>query len=392
VRVEGRSELLVTPVDTASAGFVIRNVTIGIGFHWEQQEDQRFPGALRLVRTDQSIAAINVVPVEEYLTSVISSEMSPGSSRNLLEAHAVTSRSWLLAQLASARARALGPPAPSLMIETPAKRVRWYDREDHALFDVCADDHCQRYQGMTKASTPAVLSAVKATRGEVLVHDGTVCDARFSKSCGGITEPYATVWEPTGRPYLVSVVDTDPQAPVRDVSNEEAAGTWIRSSPQAFCNTSDPALISQVLPKADLGTTDFYRWRVSYGQKELAELITRKSGIDFGRILDLQPVERGPSGRIALLTIRGDRRTMTIGKELEIRRTLSPSHLYSAAFVVDRTGIRDGAPERFTLTGAGWGHGVGLCQIGAAVMGEAGYPCGQILHHYFKEAEVRCIY
>ena len=391
-RVESPSEILIAPEAHDGRSFVIRDVTIGIQFHWERKEDQRFTGALKLVRSGSAITAINVVPVEEYLTSVISSEMSAGSSRQLLEAHAITSRSWLLAQLDRMRARKARPVPPHPQTDSATLRVRWYDREDHELFDVCADDHCQRYQGITNASTPVVLQAVGATRGTVLMEGQEVCDARFSKSCGGISEPFAMVWEPVDHPALVSVVDAAPPGPVRDVSGEADADRWIRSSPGAFCNTSDPRILSQVLLKYDQETRDFYRWRVEYTQEEIAELIRRKSGVDFGRILNLIPVRRGPSGRLCLLTIQGDQRTMTIGKELEIRRTLSPSHLYSSAFVIDRHGDRGGAPERFTLTGAGWGHGVGLCQIGAAVMGDSGYSPEQILRHYFKETEVRCLY
>lgn len=391
-RVESSSEILISPAVGDGRSFVIRDVTIGIQFHWERTEDQRFTGALRLVRSGPAITAINVVPVEEYLISVISSEMSAGSSRQLLEAHAITSRSWLLAQLDRLRARKSRPVPIHPQTDDATLRIRWYDREDHDLFDVCADDHCQRYQGITNASTPAVRQAVEATRGTVLMEGGTVCDARFSKSCGGISEPFAMVWEPVDHPALVSVVDADPPGPVSDVSGEADAARWIRSSPGAFCNTADPRILSQVLLKYDQETRDFYRWRVEYAQEELAELIRRKSGIDFGRIMNLVPVQRGPSGRLCLLTIQGEKRTMTIGKELEIRRTLSPSHLYSSAFVIDRHGDRGGSPERFVLTGAGWGHGVGMCQIGAAVMGESGYSPEQILRHYFKETEVRCIY
>jgi stage II sporulation protein D len=391
-RMESSSAIQIAPDGGAGTSFVVRGVTIGLKFHWERKEDQRFPGALRLVPSGEGIVALNVVSVEEYLTSVISSEMSAGSSRHLLEAHAIVSRSWLLAQLDRSRARKALPAPQYPQVESATHRIRWYDREDHELFDVCADDHCQRYQGMTNASTPAVRQAVAATRGTVLMEGDAVCDARFSKSCGGISEPFATVWEPVDHPALVSVVDADPPGPVRDVSREADAGRWIRTAPPAFCNTADPRILSQVLLHYDQETKDFYRWRVEYRQEEITELIRRKSGIDFGRIVNLVPVQRGPSGRLCLLTIQGEKRTVTIGKELEIRRTLSPTHLYSSAFVVDAPGEPGGVPERFVLTGAGWGHGVGMCQIGAAVMGESGYTAEKILRHYFKETEVRCLY
>jgi stage II sporulation protein D len=278
------------------------------------------------------------------------------------------------------------------VFEDGQRRVRWYDREDHAHFDVCADDHCQRYQGVTRAYTEAVRKAVVETRGRVLMHAGKICDARFSKSCGGITEPFETVWEPTRHPYLVNVADAEPPAPPADVSRESAAREWIMSSPAAFCNTTDRKILSQVLLKYDQETTDFFRWKVEIAQEELATLIREKSGLDFGAILNLVPVERGPSGRLTLLTIVGTVRTLTIGKELEIRRTLSSSHLYSSAFVVDTVGDSGAVPSRFVITGAGWGHGVGLCQIGAAVMGERGYPPEMILRHYFRDAEIQPAY
>jgi len=394
VRIERAGEIMVTPVERQGSSFVIRDVTIGVQFHWERKEDQRFPGALKLVASGETVTAINIVSVEDYLTSVISSEMSAASSMNLLQAHAITSRSWLLAQIEKSRRLKKQPMPYRTAFEDTESRVRWYDREDHALFDVCADDHCQRYQGVTRASTVGVKRAVDGTRGCVVTHNGAVCDARFSKSCGGISEPFENVWEPVRFPYLVNIVDRDLQGAFEpdDVSGESAAQAWIRSSPDAFCNTADRRILSQVLLKYDQETTDFYRWKVAYTQEELSDLICRKSGVDFGRILDLVPVERGPSGRLKLLKIVGERRSLIIGKELEIRRTLSESHLYSSAFVVDTSGGAGDAPERFVLTGAGWGHGVGLCQIGAAVMGDVGYPPEAILRHYFRGTEITQLY
>lgn len=380
------------PVDPSGGTFVLRDVTIGVAFHWERKEDQRFPGSLRIVAQGGTLTAVNVVSVEDYLASVISSEMSAGSSLNLLKAHAITSRSWLLAQIDKSRRLKERPAASGRLFEEGERRIRWYDREDHELFDVCADDHCQRYQGVTRTSTDAVSKAVLETRGRVLMHSGSICDARFSKSCGGITEPFETVWEPTHHPYLVSVADGEGTVSPTDVSEENAAQAWIRSSPRAFCNTTDRRILSQVLLKYDQETTDFYRWKVEYAQDEIASLVSRKAGVDFGAILDLVPRERGPSGRLTLLSIVGTKRTLTIGKELEIRRTLSASHLYSSALVVDKTGAPGTVPSRFIITGAGWGHGVGLCQIGAAVMGERGYPPEAILHHYFPGAEIQPAY
>ena len=265
--------------------------------------------------------------------------------------------------------------------------IRWYDREDHELFDVCADDHCQRYQGITRASNPIVREVIKETRGEVLMDNDTICDARFSKCCGGVTEKFENCWEPVPHSYLTALRDGETPA-YPDLTDEREAEQWIRTSPEAFCNTTDKEILSQVLNNYDQETTDFYRWKVEYTQEELSGLIHRKTGMDFGPIIDLVPLERGSSGRITKLKIVGVRRSFTIGKELEIRRTLSETHLYSSAFVVDKKDIRLDIPSRFILTGAGWGHGVGLCQIGAAVMGAKRYSYRKILTHYFPGASI----
>jgi SpoIID/LytB domain protein len=397
-RAASPSGVLLSPSGGGERPFMIHGVTIGIKFHWERKEDQRFTGSLRLVAKGGDVVAINVVPVEQYLSSVISSEMSEASSTNLLKAHAITSRSWLLAQLERSGALKEGGKRYPTTSRDHDRLVRWYDREEHDLFDVCADDHCQRYQGVTKSCTDAVRLAVEQTRGEVVMHDGRICDARFSKSCGGITEPFGNVWQPVEIPYLVNLADIPPADRLPgylsrpDVSGEKAAGRWIRSSPPAFCNTADARILSQVLLRYDQETTDFYRWKVECAQGYLAALIREKSGIDFGAIIDLAPVERGPSGRLTLLKIVGERKTLTIGKELEIRRTLSPSHLYSSAFVIDRLDFTGAVPGRFVLTGAGWGHGVGLCQIGAAVMGDRGYSPESILSHYFPGTAITKLY
>lgn len=369
--------------------FLLRDVTIGINFHWEQQEDQRFSGDLKLILSEGKIYAINIVPLEDYLRSVISSEMSSTSSMELLKAHAVISRSWVLAQIERRkRPRIRNRQTPG----RPDELIRWYDREDHTLFDVCADDHCQRYQGITKIISTKASEAIDATFGQVLWGDHEICDARFSKCCGGISENFEHVWEPQPHSYLIRVRDSAKDAQMPDLRIEKEAEKWIRSNPTAFCNTTDKIILSQVLPDFDQATSDFYRWQVVYTQKELSALILKKTGIDFGEIVSLRPVERGYSGRLIKLKITGTKKTLILGKELEIRRALSNSHLYSSAFVVDHRDLQNGIPQKFILTGAGWGHGVGLCQIGAAVMGERGYNYEEILKHYFRNTALKKIY
>lgn len=380
--------LFFEPIRYHEASFELNDVTIGIQFHWERKEDQTFKGSLEIRIEGEKLVAINVLPLEDYLVSVISSEMSATSNLELLKAHAVISRSWLLAQTEKSKSISQSGKLYQSISETDGEYIRWYDREDHLNFDVCADDHCQRYQGITRQSTPLVEQAIAETRGILLMNEGKICDARFSKSCGGISETFENVWEPEVHPYLQSIVDNPTLADGfdADLTNEEAADKWIRNAPEAFCNTHDKEVLSQVLNDYDQETTDFYRWKLVYQQDDLAELVARKSGRDFGKIVDLIPVERGHSGRLKKLKIVGTKLTLTIGKELEIRKTLSESHLYSSAFVVDKLNVENGIPAQFELTGAGWGHGVGLCQIGAAMMGAKGYKHDQILLHYFRGA------
>ena len=353
-------ELLFTP-QSDEASFSLHDVTIGVNFHWERKQTQTFNGTLRLVVESDQITAINELPVERYLTSVISSEMSATSSLELLKAHAVISRSWLLAQMEKRRKQEAVGDTFFSFFKKDDELIRWYDREDHTIFDVCADDHCQRYQGITNADNPMVVKAIEATRGQILTYDGEICDARFSKCCGGRTEEFQYCWEDTQKPYLVSVSDP-------------------------YCNTTNKHILSQVLNDYDQETPDFYSWTVEYTQEQLTELVNRKLKMDLGDILDLQPLERGKSGRIWKLRIVGSKGSFTVGKELEIRRTLSESHLYSSAFEVEKTA------DRFILHGRGWGHGVGLCQIGAAVMGEQGKPYNEILLYYYRGAEIKKIY
>lgn len=392
-------ELTFEPLNEASDWFELQDVTIGINFHWERKENQRFRGALNIIVENGKLTGINILQVEDYLTSVISSEMSATASLELLKAHAVISRSWLLDKLkvesaelkvASQPERSVTPPLST--IHSPLSTIKWYDREDHLHFDVCADDHCQRYQGITRASTEIVKQAVQSTYGQVLTYKGKICDARFSKCCGGAFEEFQSCWEDITHPYLMKQRDSKKSASLPDLRIEAEAEKWIRTSPEAFCNTTDKKILSQVLNNYDQETTDFYRWKVEYTQDELTELILKRSGIDYGQIIDLIPVERGTSGRIIKLKIIGTKRTMIIGKELEIRRTLSASHLYSSAFVVDKAEVKDNIPGKFILTGAGWGHGVGLCQIGAAVMGAQGYAYDSILLHYYIGASIDKLY
>lgn len=366
--------------------FLLKNVRIGIGFHWDRLEDQEFEGTLEIRdNADGTQTAINRLDVEDYLSSVITSEMSATSSLELLKAHAVISRSWVLRPIISP---STGTDKPDL--SDPDCHVVWYERDAHEGFDVCADDHCQRYEGITRRdehpeAAANVQKAIDATRGQVLMYDGKVCDARFYKSCGGATELFENAWANEHYPYLEAVRD-EIGTPLPDLTIEENAQAFIRTSPSAYCNTTDARVLSQVLNNYDQETKDFYRWTVQYTAAELSEIIRERSGIDFGEILDLVPIKRGPSARLYEMQIVGSKRTMVIGKELEIRKWLSRSHLYSSAFVVDRNKNGD-----FILTGAGWGHGVGLCQIGAAVMADKGYTYEQILAHYFPGSELKVI-
>lgn len=412
------------PEEGDSRGFTLHKVRIGINFHWEREEDQMFSGGLTILPSEEGLVAINSVLTEDYLLSVISSEMNGDAPEEFLKVHAVISRSWLLARPTLGGGNNADPAITDhtdrsdsshgsgqrVNTESPAaadRIIRWYDREDHSLFDVCADDHCQRYQGLLRAGNANIRRAIEATRGLVLTNgpDGAICDTRFSKCCGGVSERFSACWADEDYAYLQPVRDyaadggtPDAVGIIPDLSDEQNAREWILSSPEAFCNTSDPALLSTVLNSYDQETADFYRWRVEYSQEELSDLLRRRSGIDFGSVLELRPLRRGASGRIIELLIRGTLHTVTVGKELEIRRWLSESHLYSSAFVVDtvyaepasdgqdiRPDINAPAiPTGFILHGAGWGHGVGLCQIGAAAMSARDCTFDRILAHYFR--------
>ena len=390
IKVNDKIEFI--PSDPISESFLLRDVIIGNKFHWERKEKQRFIYSLLLQKSGNEIAAINHIPLERYLTSVISSEMSAKSSIELLKAQAVIARSWVLAQIQKSKKLIAERETHETSLEFKDELIRWYDREDHKLFDVCADDHCQRFQGVTKIISDAAFNAVEQTKGIALLSNSKMCDARYSKCCGGLTESFENVWEPVKHPYLISVVDYkfEPENFNLDFSDEENSKKWISGNPHSFCNTSDRKILSHILVDYDRETKDFFRWKVEYSQEELSALLKEKSGVDFGEIIDLIPVERGDSSRIVKLKIVGTKKTLSVGKELEIRRFLSKTHLYSSAFIVKKIGKN--IPEKFIIHGAGWGHGVGLCQIGAAVMAEKGYNFDEILLHYFKNSELKKIY
>ena len=374
--------------ENSEATFSINDVTIGLNYHWERHEKQTFKGTLRLIVDEEKLVVINQLGVEEYLSSVISSEMKSTAPLELLKAHAVISRSWLFYQIQHRNQQDAGF---FTFTHKDNEFIRWYDREDHTLFDVCADDHCQRYQGIGRTITPEALQAVAETRGQVLMSEGDVCDARFSKCCGGVTERFSTCWADEEKSYLQPILDGD-GANMPDLSNEDEARAWILSEPAVFCNTGDRNLLESVLNDYDNETPDFFRWKVVYSQEEIKRIIEAKRNEEFGDILDIVPLKRGNSGRIYKMLIRGTKHEMIVGKELEIRRTLSDSHLYSSAFIVEKQDIRNGVPAQFTITGAGWGHGVGLCQIGAAVMSENGAGYKEILLHYYQGAEIKKTY
>ena len=371
------------PLNISENHFEVHKVVIGIDFHWEQEESQKFQGTLKLMIIDGLIQVINIVPIENYLYSVISSEMNANSSINLLKAHTIISRSWLIAQINAKEAEQKEKDSE----EINGEYIKWFDQEDHKHFHVCADDHCQRYQGISRSLNPNVIQSVNETKGMVLIYENKICDARFSKSCGGHTELYENCWDETSHPYLKDFPDIDTDTKVSyDLKKEEDAKNFILNAPNSFCNTNDKHILSQVLNDYDQTTTDFYRWKVEYKQEEISALIQKKSAMNFGKILGFQAIERGESGRLIKLKIIGSEKELIIGKELLIRKWLSESHLYSSAIIIEPGEIKNGIPESYTIHGSGWGHGVGLCQIGAAVMGEKNYDYKEILKHYYRGA------
>ena len=373
-----------------SSTFTLAGVRIGIRFHWEREQEQTFRGDLEIQgREGGAVTAVNEIGLEEYLESVIASEMSASAPPEFLRAHAVMSRSWVASLLERSNRPAPATGAGRPDSPRPGERIAWYGREEHDGFDVCADDHCQRYQGVGVVSR-AARDAVRSSRGICLTYGGEICDARYHKSCGGLTENFENVWEEIPVPYLCSVSDSARFFPA--VRSEEEARQWICGSPEVHCNTSDATLLQQILPAFDRETADFFRWKTVYAREELEEILREKTGLDFGILQRLTPLARGPSGRIIRLEIQGSKERLVVGKELEIRRCLSRSHLYSSAFIVSGDFDPSGLPVRFVLEGAGWGHGVGLCQIGAAAMAAGGARAEDILNHYFRGAALRRCY
>jgi len=390
-RLEVSNEITFEPKEPRLESFLVKNVIIGNKFHWQRKENERFIGSLKIIKDNSHITVINVLPVENYLTSVISSEMSTKSSIEALKAHAIISRSWLFSQIKRSKTR---NEKRKTEYNTETEHLKWYDREEHKLYDVCNDDHCQRYHGITKVVSGVASQAIEFTRGIVLKDGNEICDARYSKCCGGISESYENVWEPVKYSYLKPVIDNkyEPENYETDLTIKENAVRWIKGRPSAFCNTTDKNVLSQILVDFDQATKNFFRWKVEYNQEEISKLIFEKSEIDFGDITDLIPIERGASGRLNKLKIAGTKKTLIVGKELEIRKFLSSTHLYSSAIVIDKIGPDNGVPKKFVIHGAGWGHGVGLCQIGAAVMASKGYMFDEILLHYFSGVKLKKIY
>ena len=389
--VEVSDEIQFDPSNEKIDYFLFNEIKIGQSFHWEYKEKERFRGSLLLKKWEGKIVVINLINIENYLRSVISSEMSDKSTLQALKAHAVVSRSWILSHMTTEEFK---KNKIENELEKDTEHITWTKRQEHTLYDVCATDHCQRYHGITKLSTGMALRAINETKGLVLTYKNKICDTRYSKCCGGISESFENVWEPKKIEYLSSIIDYkfEPENYSMDFSNEECSRKWISNSPPAFCNTNDKTILSNILVKYDQQTNDFYRWEVKYNQQTLAKIIKDKTVIDFGEIIDLIPGERGDSSRLITLKIVGTKKTLIVGKELEIRRILSKTHLYSSAIVIEKQDVKEGVPQKFIIKGAGWGHGVGLCQIGAAVMSAEGYKFDEILSHYFSKATLKKIY
>lgn len=387
----GDHSISLLPELPGESRFVLKKVPVGAGFHWQQRQDLIFQGEFHIQPFDgKQLQVINRLPLETYLSSVVGSEMSGTAPLEFLKAHAVISRSWALRRM-KRKSRSASSGSSPVEPTDEGTILRWTGAEIHQGFDVCAEDHCQRYRGILGETASNPERAVQETRGEVLTHEDEICDTRYCKCCGGMTENFSTAWDDRDIPYLSALPDNDRSPPgfCFPLSEEENARAWITGSPEAFCNPRNRELLEAVLSEGDRRTTDFFRWQTVYSQEEICKIVTEKTGAHLGWIRDLLPLERGASGRIIRLRIVGTDQTLTVGKELEIRRVLSSTHLYSSAFVIMRELGRDGIPRNFRLIGAGWGHGVGLCQIGAAVMATRGKTYQEIIRHYFPGTSLR---
>lgn len=389
ISLEIQGELFISDKDVSflskkDSCFFLKNVALGKGFHWESSETQVFFGDLVLkVRNNNNFCVVNRVDIEDYVRSVVASEMSSFAPIEFLKAHAIVARTWVLAKITK-KEKGFHPHKQNGEI------LRIYDESDHDLFDICADDHCQRYHGFTKVLSDQVDKAVRDTDGIVLKYGETFCDARYSKCCGGRTEVYSTAWEDKDLPYLISVSDGQVEFP--PIRNEAEMEKWVRSRPPAFCNVQEKKLLSTILNNVDLTTENFFRWQLKLEREEIEDLLKKKAGIDLGEIKKIVPAIRGPSGRIKKLLVEGEKGSVLLGKELEIRRVLSHTHLLSSAFFIEEERDKKNRLKSVKLFGAGWGHGVGMCQIGAAVMAHMGYTCKEILKHYYRGARLENIY
>jgi len=345
-------------------------IKAGRGFHWQKSIPIQVLGDIRISSFESSLFVINAIYLEDYLMCVATSEMSGDCPKALLEAQTIAARSWILAAEEK--------------------------KHNHLNLDACNDDCCQRYQGITNLNQESIKAA-NNTRGIVLIHNGMICDARYSKSCGGITENNNNVWDMDSKPYLCSVYDGKASKEY-DVSSDLSFRKWLSNETSSYCS---PNFITEKNLDKFLGNVDkqgsYYRWSVSYDNNELVSLVFAKTGKKFETIINLKTTKRGNSGRVLSLDIIGvlDDNTnfsLSIGSEYEIRRILHPEFLYSSAFTIESNSEHNNKTNRFTLNGAGWGHGVGLCQIGALGMALDGGKTEEILLHYYQSSQIRNLY
>lgn len=359
----GSTVRIVLDTNNTSSHITVSNIMIGIQFHWQKHEDLDYRGIIEVGFNNQGkLVVINEIDLENYLVSVNSSEMTSDCPIGLLESQTVVARNTVLATMGK--------------------------HHYNTNFHLCSDDHCQCYHGK-KREQQVSRQAVENTWGRILLHGDEICDARYSKICGGIMEDYRYVWENRDIPYMVSGIDSDEEINY-PANTEETAKELIDTSLPAYCNTDLHKLPENL---ANLySTQNLFRWEVTYPREELESLISEKTGKDIGELQDIIPLERGDSGRLIYINLVGSDKTLKIGKELEIRRVLSKSHLYSSCFYVRKEMGTDGKVSRFILKGAGWGHGVGLCQVGATVMASKKIPYQKILEHYYKNTNLVSLY